>query len=141
MSTRSRPRHSHKDVRAHADWLVAQGWHFTDFDTKGHAIYEAPNGKTVLLPETPRSFNIQSARKEALRLTDASVSTKRRPVEAKSRKAAKRRRAVAEATKRKSEAESLARKRLRHEASIRATAESERKRRFYERLMRPGVGR
>lgn len=72
------PRFSRKEIRDVANWLVGRGWIFTDFDTKGHALFQWPgNGRTLSLPETPKRFHVQRFRAAALKIEGHQVLGKR----------------------------------------------------------------
>lgn len=66
-----RPRHSNKEIRQFANWLVDQGWIFDSLNSEGKAIYYYPKkGTKMLLPETPsaRYGMITMLRRQAYKL-------------------------------------------------------------------------
>lgn len=76
--TGDRPRHSRKEIRAFADELDKGGWRFEDVDADGHTIWSHPKASArYKLPETPRHFNLQRARREIARLLGQKVPGKR----------------------------------------------------------------
>jgi hypothetical protein len=72
------PRHSRKEVRQLAQWLVDElGAVHDDFDTNGHAIYRFPNGNTIKLPETPKGHTwLARTRAEAMKAAGHKVTGK-----------------------------------------------------------------
>ncbi len=74
------PRHSRKEIRDFAAWLRKQGWVYESTDSKGHTIWSHPRSATTYkLSETPRTFNVQSARREVQRMMGQKIEGKRRP--------------------------------------------------------------
>ncbi len=74
------PRHSRKEIRDFAAWLRKQGWVYESTDAKGHTIWSHPKSSTMYkLSETPRTFNVQRARHEVLRMMGQKIEGKRRP--------------------------------------------------------------
>jgi hypothetical protein len=78
VSTPARPRHARKEIRAFADELDRGGWTFETVDASGHTIWSHPraNGR-YKLPETPRHFDVQRARRDVARLIGQKVPGKR----------------------------------------------------------------
>lgn len=81
MSTPTRPRHAHKEVRQLADWLDDHGWQYAGDDSKGHTQWTWPTtGQTISLPETPRgTLWLRNTRVTALKIMGQQQSTKRKP--------------------------------------------------------------
>lgn len=78
MSTPARPRHSRKEIRNFADELDRGGWTFEDVDASGHTIWSHPRATARFkLPETPKHFDVQRARRDVARLIGEKVPGKR----------------------------------------------------------------
>lgn len=76
--TGNRPRHARKEIRAFADELDRGGWAFETVDSSGHTIWWHPRATgRYKLPETPRHFDVQRARREVARLLGGKVVGKR----------------------------------------------------------------
>jgi hypothetical protein len=76
----ARPRHSRKEIRDFADWLVKHGWVFESVDHAQHSIWSHPKSpRNFTLPETPKHFDVQRARREVLKLMGQKVEGKRNP--------------------------------------------------------------
>ena len=78
MSTPARPRHARKEIRNFADELDRAGWIFETIDASGHTIWSHPRATgRYKLPETPRHFDVQRARRDVARLLGQKVAGKR----------------------------------------------------------------
>lgn len=78
MSTPARPRHSRKEIRHFADELVRGGWVFERLDASGHSIWShSRSAATYKLPETPRHFDVQRARRDVAKLLGQRPAGKR----------------------------------------------------------------
>lgn len=80
MSTPAQPRHSRAEIRDFARWLRREGWTYESVDGNGHTIWSHPKSPTTYsLPETPRHFNIQRARRDVMRMVGQEPTGKRKP--------------------------------------------------------------
>lgn len=155
MSTAGRPRHARAEIRAFADELDRGGWTYERDDSSGHSIWSHPAATgRYKLPETPRHFSVQRARRDVARLLGERVLGKRNgkpkatkaprrdfALQAAQKAAADRdaqRVAQERAAARRAEQIRAARARQRQAADT-AYAEWQRER-FYTDLMRPGTG-
>jgi hypothetical protein len=78
VSTPARPRHARKEIRNFADELDRGGWIFETVDSSGHTIWSHPRATgRYKLPETPRHFDVQRARRDVARLLGQKVAGKR----------------------------------------------------------------
>lgn len=78
MSGQERPRHSRAEIRAFADELDQGGWIYEGQDASGHTIWSHPRATGQFkLPETPRHFGVQRARRDVARLLGQRVPGKR----------------------------------------------------------------
>ena len=76
--TGARPRHSRKEIRAFADELDRGGWVYETVDSSGHTVWSHPRATgRYKLPETPRHFDVQRARRDVARLLGIKVPGKR----------------------------------------------------------------
>lgn len=76
--TTDRPRHARKEIRNFADELRRGGWVFETVDSSGHTIWTHPRATSrYKLPETPRHFDVQRARRDVARLLGQKVPGKR----------------------------------------------------------------
>lgn len=129
--TGSRPRHSRKEIRAFADWLAKEGWTYTSTDSKGHTIWTHPKASgPYKLPETPKRFSVQGARRDVFRLLGRKVEGKRRPKAEHAPRPKQRASTPGSPQQPKITA-----------SAARALEASERRRRFYTNLMQPEVSR
>lgn len=82
--TGDRPRHSRKEIRSFADELDRGGWVFERVDSSGHTIWSHPKATGLYkLPETPRHWDTQRARRDVARLLGQRPSTGKRSGKAK----------------------------------------------------------
>lgn len=143
MTARSqeRPRHSRKEIRAFAAELERGGWAFESVDHSGHTIWSHPRSAArYKLPETPRHFDVQRARRDVARLLGQRVQGKRngKPKPPVQRRDFALEQATRTAEQRATVARAERNRQLRRAAEVRAIENAERNRRFIEFLMSPG---
>lgn len=147
-----RPRHARKEIRAFADWLVSKGWVYETVDSSGHTIWSHPKSpRTYGLPETPRHFDIQRARRDVLRMMGEPIHGKRqkkdRPPPPRTKSAPPRAQTPKPAQRPKPAGTPSDLPEIGYQkspftpAQIRAAAESDRRERAIRHLMQPGFRR
>ncbi len=149
MTSAARPRHSRKEIRDFADWLVGEGWSFETTDASGHTIWSHPAAThTYKLPETPRRFDVQRARRDVYRLMGRRVEGKRRrpktavvPSNSDPQIAASRRRHATTMARQEAARQDAADRLRRRTLAAAQSGDDDRRRRDIESLMRPGYGR
>jgi hypothetical protein len=73
------PRFSRAEIRSFAAELDHGGWTYEGTDTNGHTIWRHPKaGAQYKLPETPRHFELQRARRDVARLLGQKPAGKRK---------------------------------------------------------------